>query len=347
MFASSAGPEARDQAMVAGFGRFALFSILIGLVLWLWSSARLRTAAAAILLAVVTAADLWVVDRHFFMTVEPPERMFGRDDVVNFLLRQPERSRVWVLPFPQESVYMGSGNYLMNFGIDQAGGEHGNQLQRYNEFVGAGQDVYVDWSNFAESANFLDAANIRYIISMVQLQIPFMEEVHRGSALVYENTAALPRAYAVGNVVAAEGDEALDLIAAENFDPRTTAVVAGAAPANLTGGAVTSTTEITEYTPDRVVVKTTVDGPALLVLADNFYDGWQATVNGEPVEILRTNHTFRGVPVAAGENEVVFEYRNRELMLGTAITFGGMLLLAGYGGWLLIARRRSTAATAV
>src|SRR5690606_22034530 len=99
----------------------------------------------------------------------------------------------------------------------------------------------------------------------------------------------------------------------------------------------------TEYTPDRIVVKTTVDGPGLLVLADNFYDGWRATVNGQPVEILRTNHTFRGVPIAAGESEVVFEYRNRELMLGAGVTFGGMLLLAGYGAWLFAARRRSAA----
>ena len=344
MMTSSAGSAPRDAAMVAGYGRFALFTILIGAVLWLWSSARLRTSAAAILLAVVTAADLWIVDRHFFATVEPPERIFSRDDVVNFIQRQPDRGRVWVLPFPQESVYMGSGNYLMNFGIDQAGGEHGNQLQRYNEFVGAGQDVYVDWSNFAESANFLDAANIRYVIAMVQLEIPNMVEVHRGSALVYENTAALPRAYAVGNVLSAEGDEALDLIASEGFDPRTTAVVAGPPPADLaTGGTVSATTEITEYTPDRVVVNTAVDGPALLVLADNFYHGWQATVNGEPVEILRTNHTFRGVPVNAGENEVVFEYRNRDLTLGAGITFGGMLLLTGYGVWLLVSRRRSGA----
>lgn len=343
--ASSTGSGARDQAMVTGFGRFALFLALVSGALWLWSSHRLKTRVAVILLAVLTAADLWVIDRNFFATVDSPERMFGRDDVVAFLLRQPERSRVWVLPFPADNQYLGTGNYLMNFGIDQAGGEHGNQLQRYNEFVGAGEETYVDWSNFAASANFLNAANIRYVIAMVQLQIPFMQEVHRGSALVYENTAALPRAYLVGNVVQAEGEEALALIGSDQFDPRTTAVVTGAAPSGLQPGEVTGSAEITEYTPDRVVIRTTADRPALLVLSDNYYDGWRATVDGVPSEIFLTNHTFRGVSVGAGESEVVFEYHNSDLWTGFYISFGGMLLVAGYGVWLLIAGRRESAAT--
>lgn len=344
MVASSAGTDARDAAMVAGFGRFALFVILVGGVLWLWSVSRLKTSAVAILLALVTATDLWVIDRNFFLTTEPPEVTFSRDDVVAFLQRQPDHGRVWVLPFPQGSVYMGSGNYLMNFGIDQAGGEHGNQLQSYNEFVGAGEDVYVDWSNFAASPNYLNAANIRYIVSMVQIQIPSIVEVHRGSALVYENTAALPRAHLVGSVVPAEGEEALDLIGSADFDPRTTAVVSGPAPSDLPGGPVVGTAEITEYTPDRVVVKTTSDRPAMLVLADNYYDGWRATVNGEESEIFRANYTFRGVEVGAGESEIVFEYRNSDLLLGAGITLGGMLILAGYGIWLLISRKRSATA---
>src|SRR5690606_32749967 len=100
---------------------------------------------------------------------------------------------------------------------------------------------------------------------------------------------------------------ALALIGSAQFDPRTTAVVTGQAPSGLEPGSVAGSAEITEYTPDRVVVSTTSDRPALLVLADNFYDGWRATVNGEPAEIFLTNHTFRGVQVPAGAGEVVFE----------------------------------------
>src|SRR5690606_14510088 len=206
--AASAGPEPRDAAMVAGFGRFALFSLLSAGAIWLWLHERLRTTPLLIGLAVVTVIDLWIVDRNFFETVPPPEVTFAADDVASFLTSRPRPNRVWVLPFPQ--AYRGHGNYLMLFDIEQAGGEHGNQLQRYNEFVGAGEEVYVDWSNFLEGENFLHAANIRYIVSMAELQTPFLREVHRGSALIYENLSALPRAYLVGDVrVAADSSAAL------------------------------------------------------------------------------------------------------------------------------------------
>lgn len=341
--ARSAGGEIRDVAMVAGFGRFALFTALTCGAIWLWSTLRLRSLGAVIVLAVLTVSDLWIVDRNFFETVPPPDVTFARDDVVNFLATQPQPVRVWVLPFPAGAVYQGGGNYLMHFNIDQAGGEHGNQLQRFNEFAGAGEEVYVDWSNFTESPNFLHAASVGFIISMAELEIPFLREVHRGSALIYENIAALPRAYLVGDVVATtDSTAALTSLASPSFDPARGAVIYGAAPAVSTSDFVSGAAEIIEHTPDRVVVRATSNGDALLVLTDNFYDGWRATVNGEDAEIVRTNHTFRGVFVRSGTNEVVFEYHSADLFTGFYIYLLALALLAGYGAWLSFAwlRRR-------
>jgi hypothetical protein len=342
---ASAGEAPRDAAMVTGFGRFALFTLLTCGALWLWWSDRVRTIAFIALLAVLTVADLWVVNRRFFETVPPPEVTFAADDVVNFLRAQPQPNRIWVLPFGQ--VYRDHGNYLMRFGLEQAGGEHGNQLQRYNEFVGAGTEVYVDWANFLEAPNFMRAANIRYIVSMMELDTPFLREVHRGSALVYEHLEALPRAYLAGEVVTAPpGQPTLDLLGSADFDVEATAVVDAATPLSLPGGPLAGSTRIVAHEPDRVVVHTTTNRAALLVLSDNYFEGWRATVNGESVPILRTNHTFRGVPVGAGTSEVVFEFHPADLYTGFYIYLVGLAVLLGYGGWLVVARVRLRGAAA-
>jgi hypothetical protein len=164
------GAAAASGSPTGGSGayRFAFFAVATAGILWGWTGDRLRPLAAMLLLSLVTVTDLWSVDRHFFNTVPSPEVMYAPDEVVNFLKSQPGRDRVWVLPSytPPGMASLGqSGNYLMHFDIDQAGGEHGNQLQRWNEFVGAGTNSYIDWHNFLQNSAFPNAANIRYIVS--------------------------------------------------------------------------------------------------------------------------------------------------------------------------------------
>ena len=58
-------------------------------------------------------------------------------------------------------------------------------------------------------------------------------------------------------------------------------------------------------------------------------------------EIHRTNHTFRGVVVPAGEHDVVFEYRPGALYLGLYLYVAVLVSLAAYAAFLLIRSRRA------
>lgn len=329
-------------AAAVGYGRFALFTLLACGAMWLWNRGILATLGFVLVFGALTVVDLWIIDRNFFETVPPPAETFAQDDVAAFLARQEGTFRTWVLPFPAGGAYRGGGNYLMLYDQDQAGGEHGNQLHRFNEFAGAGAEVYVDWHNFLESANFLRAANIRFVVAMVELQTPFLREVHRGSAIIYENLLALPRAWVVGETrEAGDVEQAIALLGSPDFDPERTVVV----PEGITGlpasaPSLRASAEVVSEAPDRVEVRTTSDRPALLVLADNYYDGWRATVAGVDTPIIRANHTFRAVPVPAGDTEIVFEYAPSDLRLGFYIYLAAMIALFGYGAWWLVRGRQ-------
>ena len=68
------------------------------------------------------------------------------------------------------------------------------------------------------------------------------------------------------------------------------------------------------------------------VLADTFAPSWRATVNGEPWPIHRVNGLFRGVVTDAGEHEIVFTYRPRDLCYGlgiTLLTLGACIVAGG------------------
>lgn len=348
----------------AGAYRFAFFAAAAAGLILLWVRGSLRSTVLALLLAGITVVDLWIVDRDFFDTVAPADEMFAADDVVNFLRANSDGDRVWHLPFPAGMVYRGvAGNYLMRFGIDQAGGEHGNQIQRWNEYLGAGQETYTDWHNFLQNPRvvgtpdggqaiafdsqpgFLEAANIRYVISGVPLAHPHLRQAHLGSAFVYENEAALPRAYLAPRVEAVPGDDgALQAMTSSEFDPRAVAYLSGDPIAGIEEGALSGEARIESYEPDRVVVRANPSRAAMLVLADNFYEGWVARVGDEVVPIHRVNHTMRGVIVPAGDHVVEFSYEPFDLHLGFAIFLVGMALLAGYAVFLAIRYRHGVTA---
>ncbi len=342
------GAPAAAAARQLGYLRFGFFLALTGAGLWLWIAGRLSARWVAVGLALVTVIDLWVIDRKFFETIEGPARLFAADDVVDFLRSQPGPFRVWALPFPPGQTYARAGtDYLMGFGIDQAGGEHSDPIQRYLEVVGAGSRSMTDWHNFLQDPVFMDAANVKYLLTGVELQGPEFREVHRSPyGIVYEKVTALPRAYLVPAVqVATPPDGALAAMRRSGFDPRREAVLYAPPPRPLPGGPLTGSATVSQYTPDRVVVETSSDRGALLVLADNYYDGWHAEVDGTSAPILQTDHAFRGVEVAAGRHTVVFRFEPADLALGFRIYVVCLALLGGFGLFALVRawRRRSAA----
>ncbi|MCB0105699.1 MAG: YfhO family protein [Caldilineaceae bacterium] len=63
------------------------------------------------------------------------------------------------------------------------------------------------------------------------------------------------------------------------------------------------------------------------MLSEIWYPGWRATVNGEPVPILRTNGALRGIAVPAGTSQVEMEFSPDSWRAG---------LLAAVAGWVLL-----------
>jgi hypothetical protein len=143
---------------------------------------------------------------------------------------------------------------------------------------------------------------------------------------VYENEQALPRARYVARVDVRDEADVLPTLA--RTDHRDHVVVARAEAAALrnAGSDGTGTAELIVDEPEHVVVRVHASAPGFLFLADEYFPGWTATVNGDPHPIVRANHTFRVVEVPAGESEVAFRYRPLSLRIGAAVSVVAVLL---------------------
>jgi len=131
---------------------------------------------------------------------------------------------------------------------------------------------------------------------------------------VYRNPYLLPRAYVVHQArVVAGPDEALAALSAADLDPAREVIleeppaVQPAVEQPLASNRQPVT--ILPSPPNQVTIRAVLPQAGYLVLADTFYPGWQAFVDGQAVEILRANYAFRAVVIEEGEHEVRFVYR--------------------------------------
>jgi hypothetical protein len=150
-----------------------------------------------------------------------------------------------------------------------------------------------------------------------------LREVYAGpDARVYANPSAVPRAFVVGAEVVT--DDQLAAVTAPGFDPRGTAVVSERLGVSGTGRA-----RVVADEPERVVVRARASHRALLVLADTWFPGWRARVDGRQAPIVRTDQLLRGVVIGAGEHTVEFEYAPWSWRAGWIVSLLAGVALAG------------------
>jgi hypothetical protein len=148
-----------------------------------------------------------------------------------------------------------------------------------------------------------------------------------GTAFIYRNANALPRARLVGRPIYVESETSA-IAALDRFKPvlRERLVVEDPTQPLAVEAAVSGTATITRERPELVEVQTDSQGPAYLVLADTFDPGWSATVDGRPVPIRPAYVAFRAVYVPAGRHTVGFRYQPAGFTLGLTITGLGLLV---------------------
>lgn len=166
---------------------------------------------------------------------------------------------------------------------------------------------------------------------MYRVPIPPAEEceVLRNDPVYFSRfRAARPRAWMVHDIRVVEGREArLKQIASDDFDPRVTALVEK--PVELdTGPQMPARIWAVDRGPNRMVVH--VDAPAagLLVIADSYNPDVRGRLDGEPCEVLRVNHAFRGVRVPKGRHRVALIYRVPRFRLGILVSAAALGLVA-------------------
>jgi hypothetical protein len=150
-----------------------------------------------------------------------------------------------------------------------------------------------------------------------------------------------PRAYLATAARAVEGWESAVSLMREGHDFHRVALLETPLPlpSEPPAGA-RPRARIEAFAPERIAVRTEGTEPGVLVLAEPWYPGWEATVDGRRAPCAPANAWMRAVPVPAGSHEVVLRFRSRRLRAGWALSGAALLILGAWAGWEQRRRRK-------
>jgi hypothetical protein len=79
--------------------------------------------------------------------------------------------------------------------------------------------------------------------------------------------------------------------------------------------------------PERVEIDAEADGPALLVVNDAWWPGWEARIDEAPTPIVAADVLVRAVRFPAGRHRLTMTYEPPEVRTGGALTLAGLVAL--------------------
>ncbi|MEJ7811048.1 MAG: YfhO family protein [Gemmatimonadaceae bacterium] len=362
--------DANAAALTGGAWRSFLFVAAIAGVLFALIRGALPARTAGALLAVVVALDLWTVERLYWQFSPRADALYASDAAVDYLKRIPQPGRVAPIALGNmtsttRDTYLGSGegksSGFMIQRVRSVVGYHGNELGRYDQLVGWPSEE-GDWPNRITSPNLRRLTNLRYLYTNVpQAQVPVplagvrlvagpARNVAGNTVYLYEFPEDNPAAWVVPLAIKVPDDQVLgtlfdqrfDVRRAALFDPQTEVATQPVPPSLPEPTGVSA--RVTRWEPGYISFALDRPAPAgaALVVSENYYPGWVATVDGKPAAVGRADYVLIGVGLPAGARQVDLTFTSPRYQMGKMITLAvlAIALLALVGGVVLERRRR-------
>ena len=176
---------------------------------------------------------------------------------------------------------------------------------------------------------------VRYTISRKPTR-PGQTDVFTSAAgmKIFENPGVLPRVWTVHSLRAAADDpHAVAMILDGTLDPAREAIISGSQP-SLQACPEPDRVSNSHFNLQSLQVNVEMSCRGLLLVSDNWYPGWSASVDGNSATILKADTTIRALVLEKGSHTVTMSYRP------LTVTAGFLLFMAGTAVTLFLVRRK-------
>lgn len=297
---------------------------------------HVRFAVVALLL--ITALQLWRGVASWLPMVDMEQYpLYARTQTTDFLRRDATLHRFLPL-FDTASHRVMQPNINEMYGIACVQGYESIFARNASLLAGTlGQPVRT------QELQMGALANVKYYVSSAKNPClhPSLRLVDSGATLIYHNVLAEDRAYMRYRYRVVGGREPQRMVKLPNREAftqvftsdstffRREVLFAEEPPERITARAEDSTPHhirFLAYDNNRVLLEAESAERGYLVLADSYYPGWKAWVNGAPAAILNANYVLRAVVIPKGKSTVEFRFEPPLVRLGAWMSFGACIL---------------------
>lgn len=314
--------------------RLTAFGLAILGLLFAWTRGRVLARTFAFVLPALVGADLWSANRRFFTYSPPARELFAPDEVTRRITQAPPPYRVL-----NGDVY--GWSILMAYDIPQVQGYHGNEDRLYDDLLGGkGQWRYL------LSLRLWKLLAVRYVLWPDTASIPGYHLVlgparttQGRTAYLYEADTIPPYARVATAAVKVDSSGIIPTLLDPRLEFDRLVLLDPSQPINplpVTEMPPPSSAKatVTAWEPGKMTVAISqsaapVTPPGYLVVSENWFPGWRATVDGAPVDVLRGDQSLITVPLTPGAREVDLVFTSPAYRRGKVISFVALLGVAG------------------
>ena len=340
--------EMRQAVFTSDCWRTFVIIVLGTCLLLLCQYGKLNPEYTVGAILVLCLIDLWQVNKRYLndeMFVPEAEREAPQQKTqTDELILRDQNLDYRVLNLASNTFNENETSYYHK----SVGGYHAAKLRRYQEMIEAYinpemQSLFKGVSEAGGDMTQVNGDSICPVLNMLNTRY-FIFPLQGGQTVPIQNPYAYGNAWFVDKLDYV--DNANDEIAAVGkIDLRHQAVAdskfkeqLGEATAQDTLSVVT----ITSYEPNRLTYEVSSDKGGVLVFSEIYYPGWEAKVDGQPVELGRVDYILRALNIQPGKHEVELSFFPKSVNATETVAYVAyvLLLLLVLGGVFMEYRRR-------
>jgi hypothetical protein len=318
-----------------------LFIIVLGVAfILLYSKKKLNFKLFVAAVIALTLVDMWIVNKRYLSAENFKPRLKQAANIVPKTPVDEEILKDTDLDYRVYNLTVSPFNDgTTSYYHKSIGGYHGAKLRRY-------QDIIEHYIGRITSENARQLLGTKYfdVLNMLNTKYIIMPGKTAGAPQLLRNPNALGNAWFVDEIKWVDNADE-EIAALANINPAKTAVInkrfeTGALknfeykvinPATDSAGINRSSIKLTEYQPNRLVYESDTDTEKLAVFSEIYYPkGWQISIDGQDVEMVRANYILRSLLIPAGKHTIEFRFDPESYRITENIAWSGYLLLLGF-----------------